>query len=69
VYISTTDGKEFLIPDMCPYCQLDTAGNHDLKCPSFGTDKIITIFNEVLARDWLHPDEDKAWEDLCMTIR
>lgn len=55
---STTDGKRTLIPDMCAYCALNTAGQHETKCPSFATDIGITLFNEVLAKDWLHPKEE-----------
>ena len=30
---STTDGRVWDTPDMCGYCQLDTAGNHQSHCP------------------------------------
>ena len=30
---STTDGRVWDTPDMCAYCQLDTAGNHQPHCP------------------------------------
>ena len=30
---NTTDGKVWDTPDMCGYCQLDTAGNHQSYCP------------------------------------
>lgn len=30
---STTDGRVWDVPDMCSYCQLDTAGNHQPHCP------------------------------------
>ena len=31
---STTDGKVWDSIDMCPYCSLDTAGNHTGDCPN-----------------------------------
>ena len=31
--ITTTDGREFYVPDMCIYCSLDTVGNHRWDCP------------------------------------
>jgi len=33
---SITDGRIYYIPDYCPYCQLDTAGNHEVNCPMNG---------------------------------
>ena len=31
--ITTTDGQEYTMPDMCGYCNMDTAGNHEMNCP------------------------------------
>ncbi|MCK5601031.1 hypothetical protein KAR91_04125 [Candidatus Pacearchaeota archaeon] len=33
--LTTTDGKDEIIPDICGYCQTDTAGNHEPKCPCY----------------------------------
>jgi len=33
--INTAGEKVIPFIDMCPYCQLTTAGNHQLNCPSF----------------------------------
>lgn len=33
--ISTTDGKEYAIIDMCACCRLDSAGNHESNCPLY----------------------------------
>jgi len=33
MFISTTDGKQYYLPDMCSYCPMDTAGNHTIGCP------------------------------------
>lgn len=30
---STTDGKEYDVPDQCPYCGLSTGGQHGAGCP------------------------------------
>ena len=30
---STTDGKDYYIPDTCPYCNLSTGGQHESDCP------------------------------------
>jgi len=32
--VSTTDGREYWIPDFCPYCNLDTGGSHEAECPN-----------------------------------
>lgn len=33
--LTTTDGKEIITPDTCGYCRMDTAGQHDPKCPCY----------------------------------
>ena len=36
--IDTTDGNVYYIPEGCPYCELDTAGNHKPDCPNKGVE-------------------------------
>lgn len=43
--LTTTNGKEELIPDMCSYCEISTAGIHEVKC-SFYVNPYITIIIE-----------------------
>jgi len=38
-----TNGKEHKTMSMCPFCSIDTAGNHEEKCPSNQT---------VLLKNW-----------------
>jgi len=33
--LTTTDGKEYISPDMCGYCDLDTGGAHQVNCPCY----------------------------------
>lgn len=34
--------RRYTIPDMCPYCQLDSAGNHQPDCPLYGEEIMLT---------------------------
>jgi len=31
---TTTDGKEHFVPEICPFCRLNTAGKHEWNCPN-----------------------------------
>ena len=33
---TTTDGMRYVYGDQCVYCPMDTAGNHEINCPSYG---------------------------------
>ena len=33
--IITTAGKEYIATDQCAYCNIDTAGNHEINCPNY----------------------------------
>ena len=33
--ISTTDGAEYELPDMCACCNMSTGGEHERHCPLF----------------------------------
>ena len=33
--ITTTDGQEYITPDMCGYCEMDTGGEHQANCPCY----------------------------------
>lgn len=30
---TTTDGKDYVVADQCPYCSLSTGGQHGAGCP------------------------------------
>jgi len=33
--ITATDGIDYEHPDMCPYCNITTGGQHQWNCPAF----------------------------------
>lgn len=39
--LTTTDGKKTITPDQCSHCQMDTAGNHEPKCPCYVNSHIV----------------------------
>ena len=41
----TTDGKTITSPDMCPYCSLTTAGDHQPDCPLYQS-QFVYLTNE-----------------------
>lgn len=45
MHFSFSDGREVFKPDMCGYCQLNTGGQHEVKCPSRNID--TTIYSEI----------------------
>lgn len=57
----TTGGTTCSRPDMCAYCHLDTAGNHEFNCPGR---VYVCPFGSALIKDWDNPIDDEAWKDL-----
>lgn len=43
--ITTLNGKDRIIPDTCSYCQLDTASNHEPRCPCYVNSYIARKIN------------------------
>ena len=39
--MKTTDGRDIIYYDYCPYCNLDTGGKHQVNCPMFNKPKIV----------------------------
>jgi len=54
--ISTTDGNEYWYPDFCPYCNLDTAGNHEFDCPMTKIDIDFQVKMQKLSREFIDWD-------------
>lgn len=52
---TTTDGNEYITPDSCESCELDTGGGHNPKCPLYSVYKIWNNkekdFNPVIKRE------------------
>ena len=40
--ITTTDGQEHDIPDMCAYCEMNSGGEHKPDCPLYKTHSTLT---------------------------
>ena len=40
---TTTDGKEYIFVDICYYCRMDTAGNHEFNCPLYSYSRAIEM--------------------------
>ncbi len=39
----TTDGKEKFVPFDCPFCHMNTAGNHSYSCPANPNTKYVPV--------------------------
>lgn len=53
----TTDGQDYAIETLCPYCELNTAGQHQWGCPSY---KAPIRFHWLSAQHAVAPDVAKA---------
>ena len=60
MYFTTTDGKNIHKPDICAYCTLDTAGEHQMSCPMAQGYKSLNAENVKLAED-LFPVDIEDW--------
>jgi len=57
MHFSTSDGKQWDVPEMCAHCQLNTGGEHEKDCPLFNP--IVTrgnIFGRVNIHYEVLPD-------------
>ena len=66
--ITTTDGQEYTMPDMCGYCNMDTAGNHEMNCPCrqpLGVQMVSNPIFNILIKQGLE-DIDSAWLLICI---
>ena len=38
---TTTAGQEVIVADYCQYCNINTAGGHELNCPNYNNNGMI----------------------------
>jgi len=64
--ISTSNGKEIIIPDMCSHCSLNTGGQHETHCPLAGYEG--QIGNTYFSTPVYTPCPDASWTLWCPCV-